>query len=105
MYRRRLELSAARGLPVATLTVGDSGGRLCYVTAALGPMAIAVPLDDVDVDQLVAALTDWRREREDAARPSSRGLCSPAQTAGVNTGVTHEASTRVNTPVSGASGA
>lgn len=103
MYRRRLELRAARGRPVATLTVGDSGGRLCYVTAALGAMAIAVPLEDDDVDQLVAALTSWRRDRDDDARPSSRRLCSPAQTAGVHTRGTAEAFTGVNTQVGGAS--
>lgn len=74
MYRQRLRLRAARGRPTATLTVGDSAGRLTYVTAALGGMGIAVPLDGDQVDELVAVLVERRREQTGEARPFGRSV-------------------------------
>lgn len=79
MYRRRVELRARTGAPVPTLTVGDSGGRFCYVTATTAPLAIAVPLDADQVEQLIAALVGWRTERATDAEPFGRP-CRTAQT-------------------------
>jgi hypothetical protein len=81
MYRRRLELVARAGRPAATLTVGDSGGRLCYVTASMTAAAIAVPLDADQVDDVIAALHAWRDERAADQQPFGRP-CSSAQTTG-----------------------
>lgn len=85
MYRRRAVVRDRRARPAADLTVGDSGGRLCYVVVANHGRGISVGLEEDQVAELIAALVDWQRDRvsdlQPYGRPSSFAQ-SPAGLAG-----------------------
>lgn len=65
MHRRRLVVRDRQARPLSELTVGDSGGRLCYVVAATRPVSVAVALEEDQVLELIAALSAWRDDQED----------------------------------------
>jgi hypothetical protein len=66
MLRKLLAIASRVGVPGTLLELGDSDGRLLYLSASMDPVSVIVGLERDDVRRLHASLGAWLAEREDA---------------------------------------
>jgi hypothetical protein len=86
VYRRLLRIASRVGRPGSLLSVGDSGGALLYLEAAMPPVSVIVALDLDDVADLHETLGTWlheksaeHREELRAASPLVAGIIARGQ--------------------------
>src|SRR4051812_10460943 len=76
-FRRLLNIASRIGRPGTLLSLGDSGGRLLYLEAAMQPVSVVVALEADDVRELAAACTEWLADHDRAHRPFTRPTPAP----------------------------